>query len=158
MADTSIHRISKVVKELNVRLGTLVDFLNGKGQMVDNNPNAKITGEQYDMLVTAFQHEKTLKEEAMHISTAVKERKESQLIVEKPKSSEPLVLQKEIATLPEKTKETQPPEPPVKAPEIIKAKVEKKVEVKIVSKIDLKTPRSNLKIRPSQSLQAHSSH
>ena len=34
-------RISKALKEFNIGMGTLVDFLKKKGIEVDSNPNAK---------------------------------------------------------------------------------------------------------------------
>jgi translation initiation factor IF-2 len=55
-------RLSKVAREFNIGLTTIVDFLNKKGISVDNNPNAKISPEAYELLVTEFQSEKNLKE------------------------------------------------------------------------------------------------
>ncbi len=59
---TKTRRLSKVAKEFNIGLTTIVDFLNKKGISVDNNPNAKISPEAYDLLFQEFQSEKTLKE------------------------------------------------------------------------------------------------
>ncbi len=56
------RRLSKVAREFNVGLTTIVDFLNKKGISVDNNPNAKIPPEAYALLFDEFQGEKTLKE------------------------------------------------------------------------------------------------
>ena len=57
-------RISKVIKDLNVGLDTIVEFLSSKGEKVEQNPNAKITDEQYDLLVEEFDTDKKLKKEA----------------------------------------------------------------------------------------------
>ena len=54
-------RISKVIKDLNVGLDTIVEFLSSKGEKVEQNPNAKITDEQYDLLVEEFDTDKKLK-------------------------------------------------------------------------------------------------
>ncbi len=59
---TKTRRLSKVAREFNVGLTTIVEFLNKKGIAVDNNPNAKISGEAYELLFQEFQSEKTLKE------------------------------------------------------------------------------------------------
>ena len=44
-------RLSKVTKELNVGLQTCVDFLQKKGHTVDNSLNAKISDEQYLLVI-----------------------------------------------------------------------------------------------------------
>jgi len=40
-------RLNKVTRDLNVGMTTLVDFLQKKGHVVENNPNTKITEEEY---------------------------------------------------------------------------------------------------------------
>ncbi len=59
---TKTRRLSKVAREFNVGLTTIVDFLSKKGITVNNNPNAKIPQEAYELLFQEFQSEKTLKE------------------------------------------------------------------------------------------------
>ena len=73
MSEAVIHRLSKVAKELNVSIGTITDFLKSKGHAVENNPNAKISGELYDLLLDGFGAEKKDKEE----SKRIKEQKDS---------------------------------------------------------------------------------
>ena len=43
-------RIGKVLKEYNIGLGTLVDFLSKKGYTVEANPNAKISAEEFALV------------------------------------------------------------------------------------------------------------
>ena len=57
-------RLTKVAKDFNVGIQTLVDYLAKKGHQVDANPNTKISEEQYELLATAFQAERKVKEEA----------------------------------------------------------------------------------------------
>ena len=57
-------RLTKVAKDLNVGIQTLVDYLAKKGHQVEMNPNTKISEEQYELLATAFQGERKVKEEA----------------------------------------------------------------------------------------------
>ena len=57
-------RLSKVTKELNVGLQTCVDFLQKKGHTVENSLNAKITDEQYELLVIQFSSDKDLRQKA----------------------------------------------------------------------------------------------
>lgn len=61
-------RLNKVAKEFNVGISTLVEFLAKKGKKVDNNPNTKIDGELYDLLASAFQSERKVKEDASKIN------------------------------------------------------------------------------------------
>ena len=61
-------RLNKVTRDLNVGIATVVDFLQKKGYTVEANPNAKITDEQYALLVKAFSKDKDLKIESEKIS------------------------------------------------------------------------------------------
>ena len=47
-------KLNKVIKDLNVGLSTVVDFLTKKGYEVESNPNARVSDEQYDLLVGEF--------------------------------------------------------------------------------------------------------
>ena len=71
-------RISKVIKDLNVGLDTIVEFLSSKGENVEQNPNAKITDEQYELLVEEFDTDKKLKKEAERQSQERLEKKEKE--------------------------------------------------------------------------------
>ncbi|MGX8712754.1 MAG: translation initiation factor IF-2 [bacterium] len=64
-------RLTKVAKDLNVGIQTLVEYLAKKGHQVDANPNTKISEEQYELLATAFQGERKVKEEADKIELVV---------------------------------------------------------------------------------------
>ena len=54
-------KLSKVTKDLNVGLATVVEFLHKKGfsEVAENNPNARISDEQYDLLLQEFSKDKT---------------------------------------------------------------------------------------------------
>ena len=54
-------RLNKVTRDLNVGIATVVEFLKKKGIEVDENPNTKITKEQYSLLVKEFSTDKTLR-------------------------------------------------------------------------------------------------
>ncbi len=51
-------KISKVAKDLNVGTQTLIEFLSKKNITVESNPNARITDEQYKMLLDEFKTDK----------------------------------------------------------------------------------------------------
>ena len=57
-------RLKKAATELNVGISTLVEFLAKKGHQVESNPNTRLTAEQYDIVATAFQAERAVKEQA----------------------------------------------------------------------------------------------
>ena len=57
-------RLNKVAKDFNVGIQTIVDYLAKKGHQVEQNPNTKISEEQYELLSAAFQSERKVKEEA----------------------------------------------------------------------------------------------
>ncbi len=59
-----VVRLNKALKELNVGINTVAEFLQKKGQpLEDASPNAKITDEQYTMLMSAFGDDKSKHEE-----------------------------------------------------------------------------------------------
>ena len=62
-----VLRLSKVAKEFNIGLQTIVDFLSKKNHHIELNPNTKLTAEMYDLLVKEFQAEKSVKEESRRL-------------------------------------------------------------------------------------------
>ena len=50
MAGQEKKRINKVLKEFNIGLGTLGEFLSKKGYEVEAHPRAQISGEEYGLL------------------------------------------------------------------------------------------------------------
>ena len=110
-------KLNKVLKDLNVGLQTVVDFLHGKGCEIDNNPNVRIQDDQYALLVKEF---------GKNLSEAERRR-----LLEKtaPKASVKEALPKG------KEKE----EKPKKTPEVIKTEVPDEIKPKFVTKgkIDL---------------------
>lgn len=67
MAGTKATRLTKAAREFNVSAGRIVEFLAKKGVEIEDNPNAKITGQVYDLLTEEFSKEKSVKEEARKI-------------------------------------------------------------------------------------------
>ena len=57
-------RLNKVTRDLNVGITTVVEFLQKKGYTIEASPNAKITEEQYAVLVKEFSTDKNLKIES----------------------------------------------------------------------------------------------
>ncbi len=66
-------RLNKVTRDLNVGISTVVEFLNKKGFEVKENPNTKISRDQYNLLVDEFSKDKSLRIESDRF---IKERQE----------------------------------------------------------------------------------
>jgi translation initiation factor IF-2 len=103
-------RLSKVTRDLNVGMSTLVEFLQKKGHVVENNPNTKITEEEYEMLVTAFSQDMTLKKQAEQLVQERLNRERQRAAETAPKADE------ETAPVVETKVEPQPVSAPVAAP------------------------------------------
>lgn len=63
-------RLSKVIKDLNVGMSTVVEYLqkNGFGIEADANPNTQISEEQYEALRKEFSKDKNIKKQSDIIS------------------------------------------------------------------------------------------
>ena len=59
-----VQRLSKVARELNVGIATLVEFLGSQGIEIDSNPNTKLEPEHVEILSEQFADDQSLKEEA----------------------------------------------------------------------------------------------
>ena len=54
-------KISKVAKDLNVSVSTVIDFLHKKNIEVEDNPNTRLEESVVDMLMGAFKSDKDFK-------------------------------------------------------------------------------------------------
>ncbi|MDR2690878.1 MAG: translation initiation factor IF-2, partial [Dysgonamonadaceae bacterium] len=61
-------RLNRVTRNLNVGLSTVVEFLQKKGFPTEENPNTKISDEEYKLLVSEFDKDKIIKLESEKIS------------------------------------------------------------------------------------------
>ena len=66
-------RLSKITRQFNIGLSTLVDFLAGKGVTVDMNPNAKISDEYLPAIEAKFGEEQKLKQDSEKVAIKLKE-------------------------------------------------------------------------------------
>ena len=60
-AENKTLRLSKVARELNVGISTIVEYLNKKGKKIESSPNTKIDTDVYEMLLKAFPHDREIK-------------------------------------------------------------------------------------------------
>ncbi|WP_159518716.1 translation initiation factor IF-2 [Sunxiuqinia indica] len=61
-------RLSKVAREFNVGINTIVEFLHKKGFEIDTNPNSKISEDAYHMLEKEYKSDISLKKESEKIN------------------------------------------------------------------------------------------
>ena len=85
-------KISKVAKDLNVALPTVVDFLRSKNITVDDNPNARIEDDVVDILVKEFKSDKDQKTKSEQFSTE----RQQQRVKPAPAKPEEIKLPSEI--------------------------------------------------------------
>ena len=134
MAEEKLIRLSQAARKLNVGHNTILDFLSKKGFEVDNNPNAKLTPEQFSLLSKEFASSATEKLEASGLSIGVKHtdahietEKEAKKRVEDEESS---IMIKNLGSKDLKAKE----EPRLEKVEREKPKLE---GIKVIGKIEL---------------------
>ncbi len=78
MTDIKVTRLSKIARELNVGISTIVDFLHKKGIKIDTNPNTKVTPEQYDLLLQEYSNDLSVKKESEKLNLKyLKEKQET---------------------------------------------------------------------------------
>jgi translation initiation factor IF-2 len=67
-------RLSKVAREFNLGISTVVEFLATKGIEVEANPNTKLDPATYGLVLSNFQGDKEIKEKAQRSAAAIQER------------------------------------------------------------------------------------
>lgn len=83
-------RLNAVVKELNVGINTLVEHLSKKGHAVEAKPTTKISEEQYAILLSDFQSDKKVRDDAKQL-VKPKIIKKEETIVPVPKAKEKVI-------------------------------------------------------------------
>ncbi|MCB0788082.1 MAG: translation initiation factor IF-2 N-terminal domain-containing protein, partial [Flavobacteriales bacterium] len=128
MSDKGV-RLSKVAREFNLGVHTVVEFLEEKGHAVESNPNTKIPAKLYDLLNKEFGTDKEEKELSKK-ATLQRQERESITIEDAQKEAAKRTDDADIVII----HNVQPTEP-----EVVRAKVEKPAGPKMVGKIDLST-------------------
>ncbi len=158
----AVQRLSKVAKELNVGISTIVDFLESKGVSIDAKPNTKLDAEVYDIVSQEFASDKGAKEESKNVSMPSNDRES--VSIESSKASDieetPEAESEDESILIKNIPADEIVEKPV-AEEKVKEEKSNQVEiipaenttdedgkVKVLGKIDLSS--MNLKTRPDK--------
>src|SRR6185295_18674955 len=132
MAEEKSIRASQAARKLNVGLHTVFEFLAKNGHEVENNPNAKLTPEQFAILSKEYASSATEKLEASGLTIGAKHvdnitietEKEPKKVVEEEES----VLIKNLVT----KKEEEKPEKVERERPVLEG-------IKVLGKIDLET-------------------
>ena len=159
-------RLSKLAREFNVGITTIVEFLNKKGIEMDSNPNNKVSGEAYNILAKEYSSDLNLKKESEKVNLKstrekkapvylegsepeVQEKSEEIFKEEKPKSAVKVVgkIDLEAVSKPNKKEEAK-----VKEPKTEKETVKK--EKTPVSKNKVATPKAESKEKTKQPSEA----
>ncbi len=128
----AVKRLSKIAKELNVGISSLVDHLKSNGIEIESSPNTKVEEGHYNVLLEEFADAKEEKAKAKEV-VASREKK-PEVVVEKPKEVETIKAKPAEIKKPEvlgtidlnpKPKVVPPAPKPVEVPKPVE-KVEKK--------------------------------
>lgn len=147
MSVTKTKRLSKVAREFNVGISTIVEFLHKKGFKVESNPNAKISAECYDALVLEYSKDVEIKKEKEKVTQrTLKARKETVTYEELDNDDEESTNGDDVVLI--KTSEVTIEEDEVEVEEPVKEETKQKDEdfievekketgIKVIGKIDL---------------------
>ena len=83
MTEEKTMRLNQAAKTLNIGISSVVEFLTLKGFEIENKPTAKITQEQFKLLLKAFESSVADKLEALE------KKKTPEPEIKKPKEAEP---------------------------------------------------------------------
>jgi len=110
MAEVKKIRLNKVLREFNVSLDRVVDFLKSKGYDIEARPTTKISDEIYNVLYEEFETDKSKRVESKEVSEELKKEKEmlrlarEKELQRKKEKEEKEKLEKEQKALEEKKK------------------------------------------------------
>uniref|UniRef100_UPI003217F09E translation initiation factor IF-2 n=1 Tax=uncultured Draconibacterium sp. TaxID=1573823 RepID=UPI003217F09E len=124
-------RLSKLAREFNVGIHTIVEFLHKKGYEIDSNPNTKVTAEAVSLLEKEYKKDISLKKESEKISLKSHRPKKEVISIE-PEESESVEEVEEVKPVAEVKEEKK-----VDTPKVEKAPAEPEEKVKVLGKIDL---------------------
>lgn len=136
MSEEKMMRLGQVARKLNVGISTLVDSMAKKGFEVENNPNSKISIDQYNLLAKEFKSSAQEKEEASHLSIGKRHNETFTIEAEseareEPKPEPAKEEKKEVAPAPK------PAPPKEEADPKVATEAPKLPGIKVLGKIDL---------------------
>ncbi len=136
-------RLSKIAKECNVGISTIVDFLHKKGFEIESNPNTKVSEEMYDLLKQEYRSDLTVKMESQKLVDRKQKGKKSSVSIDDIKEDhdeddEDTDSDRELNVKSDTPVEKKSPDKEEKeepASDVLSSR--QKMDVKVVGKIDL---------------------
>ena len=128
-------RLSKIAREFNVGLSTIVEFLHEKGISISSDPNAKVAEEDYALIAKEFSSDSEVKKESTMVDLKNSRKKKETVSIDS------------MGNIVEKNEEED---------EFISVKDEVKLEnkIKVVDRIDLSAPAKTEAESPKQEIKA----
>ena len=149
MSEGKSINLLKAAKELNIGIGTAVEYLVKKGFEVDSKPNTKLSPEMYGVLLKEFQGDKIVKDEAKQIVIGKIRREEGPAVGNATPASESTEEREGPTEVKEiLIKNTSPENAPAK--EVEKKEEESHSALKVVGKIDLDSLKRGSKPAPKE--------
>ncbi len=96
MSELNKIRLNKVLREFNISLERVVEFLSSKGHNIEARPTTKISQIQYDLLLNEFSSDRSSKVESDDLSEEKK--KEKEVIKAKAEQEKELKIQRKVIT------------------------------------------------------------
>ena len=159
-------RINKVLKDFNIGIGTLNEFLKKKGFKEDLTVTSKISNDTFELIAKQFGNDQLVKEQSKKVAIKVKEitEQESRKAVEDDEPVREVIIKTNVLTEQKKVETPAPAPAPKPAPAPVpepapepasapapepepepKAEPEHKSDIKILGKIDLDKPKKEEK-------------
>jgi translation initiation factor IF-2 len=138
MAEEKMIRLGQASRKLNVGHNTILEFLAKKGYVVENNPNTKLTAEQFSMLAKEYASSASEKLEASGLTIGTKHaenvsaEREKEVVKKRGDEEESNIMIKNLGSKDLKGKEKE--EPKAEKVEREKPKLE---GIKVLGKIEL---------------------
>jgi translation initiation factor IF-2 len=151
-------RLNKVTRDLNVGITTVVEFLQKKGHAIEASPNAKITEEQYAILVKEFSTDKNLRLESERFiqERQTKDRNKGSVAIEGYDKAEPEKPKTDNMIKTVVPEEARPKFKPVGKIDLdnLNKKADKTPEVVVEKKVEVKTaePVAEQKVEPKEAV------
>ncbi len=154
-------RLSKIARDFNVGITTIVEFLHKKGVEIEANPNTKILPDAYDMLLKEYRGDIRLKEESEKLELGTHRGKQESVSID----NDPASLEEkkeevvEEVLIKDSSSQNASVEPIAKPEKVVEPKKETipeeiieppvdELKVKVVGKIELEKPKKKPKKEP----------
>jgi len=135
MAEEKMIRLGQASRKLNVGHNTILEFLAKKGFTVENNPNAKLTPEQYAMLAKEYASSASEKLEASGLTIGTKHAENVTIEREKESSKKRMDEEENIMIKNLGSKDLKSKDEP--KPDKVEREKPKLEGIKVIGKIDL---------------------